>query len=126
MPLFLNSPLNKRAPLFQNFQNKRPPRIINALLPRGCLFETFCYFPGKHVYTSFELLDEDIVKAAPSFNLIENDDVELQSQLEYVAVYSKSNVFFFKILIYTTIINTIITTIYTTIITTININYNTK
>ena len=38
-------------------------------------------FPGKkHVYTLFELFDEDIVEAAPSFNLIdeENDDEELE------------------------------------------------
>ena len=34
----------------------------------------------KHVYTLFELLDEDIVEAAPSFNLIdeENYDKDLE------------------------------------------------
>ena len=47
---------------------------------RGSLFETFCYFPENMFYTLFELLDEDIVEAAPSFNLIdeENDDEELE------------------------------------------------
>ena len=48
---------------------------------RGHLFETFCYCPGKkHVYTLFEVLVDDFVEAAPSFNLIdeENDKQELE------------------------------------------------
>ena len=75
-------PSNKRPPLFQNFQNKRPPRI-NAPPPppKGEFNQNILLFPGKeHVYTLFELLDENIVEAAPSFNLIdeENDDKKLE------------------------------------------------
>ena len=57
-----------KRPLFRKFKNKCPS------------LETFCYFLGKHVYTPFELLDEDIVEAAPSFNLIDegNGDEELK------------------------------------------------
>ena len=58
-------------------------RILFRINPPkgGRLFETFCYFPGKKsVYILFELLDEDIVEGALSFNLIdeENDDEELE------------------------------------------------
>ena len=52
-----------------------PPQI-NAP-PKGAFIRNILLFPGKkHVYTLFELLNEDIVEAAPSFNLIdeENDD----------------------------------------------------
>ena len=54
---------------------------------RRRLFETLCYFPQMQNINDetlhdnpFELLDEEIVKAAPLFNLIdeENDDEELE------------------------------------------------
>ena len=72
--------INAPPPLFQNFQNKRPPRI-NAPPPKGAFIRNILLFSWeKHVCTLFELLDENIVEAAPSFNLIEeeNDDEELE------------------------------------------------
>ena len=53
---------------------KRPPPPSP---PKGAFIRNILLFPRKkHVCTLFELLDEDIVEAAPSFNLIdeENDD----------------------------------------------------
>ena len=81
----LNAPSNKRPPpLFQNFKNKRPP-LLNAPPPPkkkkgGVYLKHSVISQEKHVFTLFELLDEDIVEAAPSFNLIdeENNDEELE------------------------------------------------
>ena len=61
---------------------KLPPRI-NAPPPpsKGAFIRNILLFSWeKHVCTLFELLDENIVEAAPSFNLIEeeNDDEELE------------------------------------------------
>ena len=74
--------------ILYNFENniycitsiKRPPRI-NAPFPKGGVYLKHSIISQeKHVFTLFELLDEDIVEAAPSFNLIdeENDDKELE------------------------------------------------
>ena len=59
---------------------KRPPRI-NAPPPKGGAYLKHSVISReKHVFTLFELLDEDIVKVAHSFYLIdeENDDEELE------------------------------------------------
>ena len=51
----INAPSIKRPPFFKIFKInapsiKRPPRINAPPPQRGCLFETFCYFPGKNMF----------------------------------------------------------------------------
>ena len=58
-------------------------RRLNAFPPppKGGVYLKYSFISReKNVYTLFELLDEDIVEAALSFNLIdeENDDDELE------------------------------------------------
>ena len=54
---------------------KRPLRITPPPPSKGAFIWNILLFPGrKHVYTLFELLDEDIVEAIDE----ENDDDELE------------------------------------------------
>ena len=90
------------APLFRGFFNKRPPKnsknLINALLAVDGTEDDLisCFKEGKKCAggrallqaqmenlndgslheNPFDIVDEDVIAAAPAFNVIEEDDVD--------------------------------------------------